>query len=425
MVIRRVDLHFLRLIRRSVMDQTSQHYAQLLGLNSPWKVTSVELDVDKLQVDIHVSYDGTQGCCPQCTTDCKVYDQSSSRSWRHLDTMQFTTNLHSKSPRVKCLKHGVRTMTLPWADKHSSFTLLFETFAIAVLQSSRSTQDAGRLLGVNWHQLQSIMDRAVTRGMDRREAEEISWVGMDEKSFRKGHNYISVINDLESSRVLEVIEGREGHAANKLITKALNTKQREMVCGVCIDMSAPYIKAIREYLPHADIVHDKFHISQHLGNAVDKTRRIEHAKLQRQGDQSLTKTKYMWLRGMEHLTDENLAKLKMISRSELDVSKAWYLKELFKHFWSRRGKKFAASYFDFWVEEVNKSGVSEMSKVARMLRRHIKNILTYFDCYITNAFSEGINSKIQALKANARGFRNFKNYRTRILFFCGKLALSP
>lgn len=339
--------------------------------------------------------------------------------------MQFGTYLHSKSPRVKCQEHGVKTIALPWAQKHSGFTLLFEAFAIRVLQASRSTEDARKLLGLNWHQLQNLMDRAVERGLDRRDTEEITWIGMDEKSFRKGHNYISVINDLEGSRVLEVVEGREGDAAKELITKALDEKQRELVCGVCIDMSAPYIKAIREHLPHADIVHDKFHISQHLGNAVDKTRRIEHARLQKQGDKSLTNTKYTWLRGMEHLSDEALARLKMIGRSELDVSKAWYLKELFRHFWTRRDKNYATRYFEYWCAEVMESGVTEMKKIMRMIKRHFANILTYFDCYITNAFSEGINSKIQALKANARGFRNFKNYRTRILFFCGKLALSP
>jgi transposase len=407
------------------MDLTSNHYAQLLGLNAPWNVTDVDLNIEKLRVDIHVSYDGDRGCCPQCDAECRVYDQSAERSWRHLDTMQFGTYLHSKSPRIKCQEHGVITMSLPWADKHSGFTLLFEAFAIRVLQASRSTQDAGRLLGVGWHQLQSIMDRAVERGLARRDSEEIAWIGMDEKSFRKGHNYISVINDLENRRVLEVVEGREGNAANQLITKALDEKQREMVCGVCIDMSAPYIKAIRERLPHADIVHDKFHISQHLGNAVDKTRRVEHAKLQKQGDKSLTNTRYLWLKGMEHLSDEALARLEMIGRAELDVSKAWHLKELFKHFWSRRDKNYAIKYFEFWTDKVKSSGVLEMKKVARMLKKHFDNILTYFDCYITNAFSEGINSKIQALKANARGFRNFKNYRTRILFFCGKLALSP
>jgi len=407
------------------MDLTSNHYAQLLGLKTPWRVTDVKLDIDQLRVDIGVSFDGTSSCCPECGKECKVYDQSAERSWRHLDTMQFVTHLHSKTPRIKCPEHGVKTISLPWATKHSGFTLMFEAFAIRVLQASRTTQAAGDLLGLNWHQIQGIMDRAVERGLARREPEEIPWIGMDEKSFRSGHNYISVINDLENSRVLEVVEGREGNAANELITLALDEKQREMVCGVSVDMSAPYINAIEEHLPHADIVHDKFHISQHLGNAVDKTRRIEHAKLQKQGDDTLTKTKYLWLKGMESLSDEALSQLKMLGRYELEVSKAWYLKELFKHFWNRRDKDYAQRYFEYWEKEVTSSGLEEMKKVARMIRKHLDNILTYFDSYITNAFSEGINSKIQAIKANARGFRSFKNYRTRILFFCGKLSMIP
>lgn len=407
------------------MDFTADHYAQLLGLKAPWKVTSVDLDIESLRVDIRVVYESDMGNCPECGKACKIYDQSAERSWRHLDTMQFSTYLHSKSPRVKCEEHGVKTIALPWATKHSGFTLLFEAFAIRVLQASRTTQAAGDLLGINWHQMQGIMERAVERGLSRREPEEMAWIGMDEKSFLSGHNYISVINDLENSRVLEVVEGREGNAASELITKALDEKQREMVCAVCVDMSAPYINAIEEHLPHADIVHDKFHISQHLGNAVDKTRRIEHAKLQKQGDDTLTKTKYLWLKGMESLSDEALHQVKMLSRYELEVSKAWYLKELFKHFWNRRDREYAQRYFEYWEKELIRSGIEEMKKVARMLRKHLDNILTYFDSYITNAFSEGINSKIQAIKANARGFRNFNNYRIRILFFCGKLSMLP
>jgi len=339
--------------------------------------------------------------------------------------MQFKTLIHSRPPRIKCAKHGVKTISLPWAEKHSGFTLLFEAFAIKVLEASSNTERARKLLGVNWHQLQKIMDRAVARGLARRDKDEIPWIGMDEKSFRSGHNYISVLNDLDGRRVIDVVEGREGDTAQRLIKKSLSEKQREMVCGVCIDMSAPYIKAIREFLPDADIVHDRFHISKHLGEAVDKTRRREHTKLLKQGDKTLTNTKYKWLKGMDNLNDEALAHIKMIGRLELDVSKAWYLKELFKHFWDRRDKDYAMRYFEFWVDEVKKSKVEEMRKVSRMLQSHLENVLTYFDCYITNAFSEGINSKIQGLKASARGFRNFENYRTRILFFCGKLTLTP
>jgi transposase len=269
------------------------------------------------------------------------------------------------------------------------------------------------------------MKRAVDRGLERRGNDQIAWIGMDEKSFRKGHDYISLLNDLEEVRVLDVVEGREGDAADKLILKSLDEGQREMVCGAAIDMSAPFTKAIRGHLPNADIVHDKFHVAKHLNEAVDKTRRKEHRKLLKQKDDRLKGTKYAWLKGMEHLGDEALEQVESLAKAELGVAKAWYIKELFRHFWTRRDAVFARSFFERWHQKAFETGLPEIRKVARMLKKHLENLLTYFDCYITNAASEGLNSKIQAIKANARGFRNFENYRVSILFFCGKLELSP
>lgn len=407
------------------MNETEKHYAKLLGLVSPWKVTRVKLSIEKMRVDIFIKYGELTGTCPECGAACRVYDRSPGRTWRHLDTMQFGTYLYCEPPRTECAEHGIKTMSMPWAGKHSRFTQLFEAFAINVMLASRSLQEAGKLLRLEWHQLHGIIKRAVERGLERRENDEIAWVGMDEKSFRKGHNYVSIMNDLEHSRVLDVVEGREGNAADKLIAKALDEEQREMVCGVAIDMSAPYIAAIRRHLPHADIVHDKFHIAKHLNEAVDKTRRKEHRKLLKNKDERLKGTKYSWLKGMEHLSDESLAQVESLAKAELGVAKAWYIKELFRHFWTRRDVAFARSYFERWYKEAFKTGLPEIQKVARMLKKHLENILTYFECYITNAVSEGLNSKIQTIKANARGFRNFENYRTSILFFCGKLELSP
>ena len=405
------------------MNTTESHYAKLLGLDAPWAVSRVKLNVAKRRVDIFVEYGQTSGDCPECGTARRLYDRSPGRVWRHLDTMQFETYLHCEPPRIECPQHGVKTMALPWAGKHSRFTLLFEAFAIDVIRASRSLTEAGRLLGLSWHQLHPIMKRAVCRGLGRRENDEMAWIGMDEKSFRKGHNYISLINDLENVRVLEVVEGREGSAADDLIVKALDEKQRDMVCGVAIDMSAPYISAIRRHLPNADIVHDKFHIAKHLNDAVDKTRRKEHRKLLKNKDECLKGTKYSWLKGMEHLSDEALEQIESLAKSELSVSKAWYIKELFRHFWMRRDAAFARSFFEWWHQKAFATGLPEIRKVARMLKKHLENILTYFECYITNAASEGLNSKIQSIKACARGFRNFANYRVSILFFCGKLPL--
>lgn len=415
----------LRPCALSGMDATEEHYARLLGLESPWKVTRVKLSVEKMRVDIFIEYGELTGLCPECGEACRIYDHSPGRTWRHLATMQFGTYLHCEPPRAECGQHGIKTMRLPWAGKHSRFTQLFEAFAIKVVLASRSLKDAGDLLGLGWHQLHSIMKRAVDRGLERRGNDQIAWIGMDEKSFRKGHDYISLLNDLEEVRVLDVVEGREGDAADKLILKSLDEGQREMVCGAAIDMSAPFTKAIRGHLPNADIVHDKFHVAKHLNEAVDKTRRKEHRKLLKQKDDRLKGTKYAWLKGMEHLGDEALEQVESLAKAELGVAKAWYIKELFRHFWTRRDAVFARSFFERWHQKAFETGLPEIRKVARMLKKHLENLLTYFDCYITNAASEGLNSKIQAIKANARGFRNFENYRVSILFFCGKLELSP
>lgn len=407
------------------MDETENHYGRLLGLDTPWEVTRVNLSTTNKRVDIFVDYKESIGPCPECGVDSPLHDHSPGRVWRHLDTMQFATYLNCDPPRICCRQHGTKTLQLPWAQKHSRFTLLFEAFAIKVTQASRSVQEATSLLGIGWHQLQTIMTRAVERGLQRRSNQEIAWLGMDEKSFRKGHDYISMVNDLEGGRVLDVAEGRDGKVADELLHKALDKHQREMVCAVAIDMSAPYIGSIHRHLPHADIVHDKFHISKHLNDAVDKTRRKEHRKLVKQSDQRLKGTKFLWLRAMEHLSDDAFDQLQGLANAELEVSKAWHIKELFRHFWKRRDGLFARAFFESWYKQALQTGLSEVRKVARMLKKHLENILTYFESYITNATSEGLNSKIQSLKANARGFRNFKNYRTTILFFCGKLDLLP
>jgi transposase len=99
------------------------------------------------------------------------------------------------------------------------------------------------------------------------------------------------------------------------------------------------------------------------------------------------------------------------------------IKELFRHFWTRRDAVFVRSFFERWYKEAFETELPEIRKVARMIKKHLENILTYFECFITNAASEGLNSKIQVSKANARGFRNFENFRVSILFFCGKLDL--
>ena len=139
----------------------------------------------------------------------------------------------------------------------------------------------------------------------------------------------------------------------------------------------------------------------------------------------LIKTKYLWLTNPENLSDAAKNKIESLSELNLKVSEAWSLKECFKPFWECSYKASAKKYFDAWYEKVIESKLPEMIKVADMLKKHLDNILTYFDHSISNAKAEGLNSKIQMVKSNARGYRSFQGFRNSILFHCGKLEMEP
>lgn len=406
------------------MQDLDEHYLNLLGLSEPWSVTEVDLSLEDLRVTIHIEHELGVGVeCPECGAGCTIADHAPERKWRHLDTMQFGTELVARTPRADCKKCGVKTIAVPWAGKHSRFTLLFEAFAIRVLEASSSVEKARGLLRLSWKAAQTIMERGVARGLERRKIETVRYAGMDEKSFRRGQDYISVLNDLEGGRVLEVVEKRTGEAADQL-WDVLSAEQLGGVEAVAMDMWEAYVNSAGRKVPGADIVHDKYHISAYLNEGVNKVRRQEHKELMSEGDESLKGTRQLWLFNMHNLTEEKWMSFEKLLDMELRSAEAWAMKEQFRWFWDYKSAGWARRHFDKWYAWVEEAGLGPMLKVANMMRERLDNILTYFKHRITNAVSEGLNSKIQSLKSAARGFRGFQNYRTRILFFCGKLDMS-
>jgi transposase len=409
----------------SMDNELQKHYALLLGIGSPWEVKTVALKLSEKKVEIELGWQwGSDAKCPECGRICSIHDSAPERTWRHLDTMQFITLIRARTPRANCPEHGVKTMTVPWAVPQGRFTLHFERFAIEVLLACASVKQACELLGIGWEAAHEIMKRAVARGLERRQLDQLKHLGMDEKSFKRGHSYITLLTDLERSRVLEVVEERTTEAADQL-WETLSPEQKQAVAAVAVDMWEPFIRTIQKQVPEADIVHDKFHVSKYLGEAVDKVRRQEHKELLAQGDETLKGTRQLWLYNPQNFSPEQADEFSMLKDLQLKVARAWAAKELFSKFWVYQEEGWARRFFKDWFGWVSRSRLKPMIDVARMLKRHLAHLLTYLKHHITNAVTEGLNSKIQSIKSAARGFRNFKNYRTRILFFCGKLDLYP
>ena len=409
----------------SLENELHRHYGQLLGIQAPWRVSSVDVKPDQKRIDIQVEWTpGHPVPCPECQRECRIKDHMQGRCWRHLDTMQFQTRIHARLPRADCPDHGAKVVNVPWAEPKSGFTRLFESFVINVLFASQSIEHARELTGLGWEQLHRIMERAVSRGLDRRELEHLEYVGLDEKSFAKGHSYVSVMNDLEGGRVLEVMSGADSEASD-FLWASLSEEQLQQIKAVVMDMSSAFESSTRRAVPHADIVHDKFHISKHLNDAVKKIFKQENKALQQQGDERLKYTRQLWLMNPETMNEDQQASFDLLKQMTLKVSRGWAIKELFAQFWTYTYQGSARKFFKKWFSWASRSQLQPIIRVAKMLKRNFDKIVTYLKHPITNGVTEGLNTKIQNLKSNARGFRSFHNYRIRILFFCGGLDLHP
>ncbi len=267
----------------------------------------------------------------------------------------------------------------------------------------------------------------VQRGLGRRELVAPERMGVDETSFQKRHEYVTVVTNLEGTKVLYVADDRKAESLAAFY-RQLKPDDRRKIAVVAMDMHRPYIAATRDALPDADakIVFDKFHVAKHLGDAVDKVRREEHRELMAEDDWTLKGSKYLWLQRPEHV-DETMwdSAFKLLRESSLRTSKAWALKEAAMSLWDYASRAWATKAWRKWIAWARRSQLEPLKRVAATIRDHLGGIVNAVVTRATNAASESINSKIQKVKRLACGFRNRERFRNAIYFHLGGLDLYP
>jgi transposase len=404
--------------------QDRELYATILGISKPWRVERVDVRADAGEVEVFLECDAPALSCPTCQAAAPRYD-SRRRSWRHLDTCQYRTVLTADVPRVSCKEHGVLQVAVPW-EPGGRFTALFERLAIDWLAAASITAVARRLR-VSWDELDGIMQRAVARGLARRQAQDITQLGVDETSFQKRHEYVTVVTDIKGGRVLEVLDDRTEDSLRGFY-RGLPPTELAKISAVAMDMWRPFIAATRELVPHADICFDRFHVARHLNDAVNDVRKREHRELRAEGDQRLVRTKHLWLMGPERrrqLTHERRAEFVALRRASLKVGRAWAMKEAARDLWAYTRRGWALRGWKAWIGWAQRSRLEPMKRAARMVTKHLDGIVNAVLLGVTNAMAESLNSKIQRIKRTACGFRSRSRLRTAILFHCGGLDLYP
>ncbi len=347
------------------------------------------------------------------------------RRWRHMDTCQFKTILEAAVPLVECSEHGAQTVQVPWAEGSSRFTLFFERFAIQVLEAC-PTARASHLLRITWDEADGIKQRAVKRGLARRQIDGLEYVCVDEKAVGYGQDYVTVVTGLIGGkpRVLYVGDGRDEAALNGF-WEWMGPEACARIKAVSMDMSQSYQNSTRRYCPNAELIFDPFHMMKMLNKAVDEVRRQEAVMGTGAERAALKQTRQMWLWGEENLPEHHAARFEALKDSTLKTARAWRLKELWRTFKRCLDVDDAHAFFHKWYVLVMQSKLEAVKKVARTFKDHLAGIVSLFKHGFCNALAEGVNSRIQLLMQKSCGYRNRERLKTDILFHFGGLDMDP
>lgn len=402
-------------------------YARILGIESPWMVEEVELRLSAGEVLVRVQRDrGAPLVCPECGSAASRYD-AAERRWRHLDTCQYQTILVAEIPRVQCREHGVHQLRVPWAEPGSHLTSLFERLIIDWLLQVESIAGAAKTLRLTWEQVDGVRARAVQRGLKRRGAVRLPAVmGVDETSFQKRHEYVTIVSSGAEPRVLWVGDDHDEKALDAFWDE-IPPEQRDAIEWISMDMSNAYIASTRKHVRGADekIAFDKFHIMNHASDFVDRVRKQENRALLANGDETLKGTKWKWLKRMDGMRWAERCEFRLLRRSDLRTARAWSYKQTVARLWGYVHRDNAEAAWKRFCYGAIRCSLKPVKEFARMIRKHWAGVINAAVSNISNAMAESINAGIQRIKRSACGYRSRARFRVAIYFHFGGLDLYP
>lgn len=398
-------------------------FTSALGLQPPWVVEDVKLDVTNKRIDFEVRCEGALLSCPACGTAAQPVHDRLRRSWRHLDFFQFEAWLHADVPRVVCAGCAKTTqLAVPWARPGSGFTAAFEALALALCRELPVRQAAALLRCTDkqlWRRIEFYVEQA--RALESFEGVQI--VGIDETSLRRGQDYVTVVHDLDAKRLLFATEGRDHQT---VLDFAADLKAHGgdpvQVQHVCMDMSAAYAKGVGMALPLADISYDRFHVIAMAIQAMDEVRREELRSEPEEvatallGADPQTRRNLLW--GMRKnpvgWTTAQTTAMHWLQRSALKSARAWRLRMALREVYARarqhNSTAHAASDLAAWTSWARRCRLQPFKKLAATIKERFDAVVRGMLDHRSNAFVESMNGQMQQAKRAARGYRTAKNF---------------
>ncbi len=399
---------------------STQLFEHALSLSKPWHVDRLEFtrSSNDSTKELHIYLNFTRGAkfIDAHEKSCSVHD-TVERSWQHLDFFQHRCILHARVPRIRTSSGEVKRVEVPWARPNSGFTLLFEAFAMILIENEMPVNKVAGTLSVHAARLWIIFHHWVDKALAQTDYSDVTEIGIDETSSKKGHSYVTIAADFDKNKVIFVTEGKDKQTIDRLKTHlAEKGVSAEKIKHACIDMSPAFITGIKENFPGAKLIFDRFHVVKLLNEAMDEVRKNE-----RKEHEALKGHKYTFLKNRNKLSHWQKDALYNLIQDFPTLGEAYRLKEIFNDFWEFKDSEVATAFLAYWCDLVHESNILPLMKFANTIKAHWTGIVTYTKTQMANGVLEGINSKIQLAKRRARGFRNIENFIKMIYFIAGKL----
>lgn len=359
--------------------------------------------------------------CPVCATRVRWRFEEKVRRWRHLAILGLRVELEGPIRRLRCPTcRKVRTEAVPWARPGSRFTRAFED-VVGFLTQRLSHMAVSELMGISWSTVGQIARRLVAEKLETRRFEGLRRIGVDEISYQRRHKYLTLVVDHDTGRVIWAAEGKNSETL-KGFFEELGPERLAGIEVVSMDLSAAYQKAVREALPDAEIVFDKFHLARLAQQALDEVRRSLVRELPTEQRRPLKKTRWVLLKSPQNLDPAQQNKLATIQRTNRSLYRAYLLKESFLDILASLSAEDARAELRAWLAWASRCRLRPFVKLGRTVRKHLDGILQMIETRLTNARLEGTNNKVRLLSHRAYGFHSAAPLIATIYLCCSGLS---
>ena len=353
----------------------------------------------------------SKGLCSICQRPSPTYDTAKEpRRFEFIPLWGYTVVFVYRMRRVTCVEHGVKIEYIPWASGKHHMCRVYQQF-LANWARRLSWSEVARIFHTSWQSVCRSVEWIVQWGLERRNLEGVTAIGVDEIQYRMGHKYLTVVYQLNEGcrRLLWV--GRDRTVKTLLsFFRDFGKKRTNELIYICSDMWKPYLKVIRKKAKHVLHILDRYHIVANLNKAIDEVRAAEAKRLHEEGYEPILKhTRWCFLKRGKNLTNKQSFKLTDILKYDLKSVRAYLLKEAFQAFWEYTSPYWAGEYLDKWITRVMRSRLEPMKKVAKQIRKHRKLILNWFRAKkeFSCGIVEGFNTRIKLSIRKSCGFRTF------------------